>query len=151
MKFVSILNVYIWIHVDCSGQDHIVTHKRVVVTQQLENLLQILEFMVYGLITRMALTLLTVIPVTLLTHPRYFILHQLIEFFKHSFCLTDFSINFSLLTKLIEKNTSFGFTKSHMFYKVSFQTTFFVRKCTLNVTKIVFLLNILTKLIEKIM
>ena len=82
----------------CSGQDHIVTHRRVVVaTQQLESLLLILEFMVYGLITKMALILLTVILVTLLSHLRYFILHQLIEFFKKPYFFMDFFNQFCSL------------------------------------------------------
>lgn len=61
----------------CSGQDHTVTHRRVVATPQLGSLLQILAFMVCGLITMMAHTHLTVILTTLSIHLGYFILHQL--------------------------------------------------------------------------
>lgn len=55
----------------CSGQDHTATHRRVVATQQLGSLNQILAFMDCGLITTMAPTPLTVTLPTLLTNLRY--------------------------------------------------------------------------------
>ena len=66
----------------CSGQDHTVTLRMVVATQQLGSLLQILAFMASGLITMMAHTHLTVILATLFSNLRYFILDPL-----NLFCL----------------------------------------------------------------
>lgn len=61
----------------CSGQDHIVTrHRTAVATLQLENPLQILAFMGFGLITKMVHTHLTVIQTIVFSHLRYFILRQ---------------------------------------------------------------------------
>jgi len=68
-----------------SGLDHTVTHRGGAATPQVESLMQILGFMVCGLISMMAHTLLTVILTTLSTHLRYFII-----------------ISHNLLTKKIE-------------------------------------------------
>jgi len=62
-----------------------VTHRGGAATPQVESLMQILGFMVCGLISMMAHTLLTVILTTLSTHLRYFII-----------------ISHNLLTKKIE-------------------------------------------------
>lgn len=59
LKLKFFVCVWFW-----SGQDHIVTLRRVVATQKLENLQQILASMDYGLIIMMVLTHLTVILLT---------------------------------------------------------------------------------------